>query len=148
MSTLDNPIHLYTLFKTIALYSSVEALFRRNIELSKSNQNTFSFISSIYRDLSGRIMVQELVASVMVVSTDSKWLETGGSHQTPEMSLNNSFRHALTWDLLHPGAEFPNFLVRLLKVQFSIHSYFRQNSILSDCVSGWNCTAADVIISV
>lgn len=72
MSTLDNPIHLYTLFKTIALYSSVEALFRRNIELSKSNQNTFSFISSIYRDLSGRIMVQELVASVMVVSTDSK----------------------------------------------------------------------------
>lgn len=72
MSTLDNPIHLYTSFKIIALYSSVEVLFRRNIELSRSNQNTSSFISSMYRDLSGRIMVQELVASVMVMSTDSE----------------------------------------------------------------------------
>lgn len=72
MSTLAIPIHLYTSLKITALYSSVVALFRCNIELSRSNQNTFSFLSRIYRELSGRIMVQELVASVMIMSTGSK----------------------------------------------------------------------------
>lgn len=148
MSTSAISIHLYTSLKIIALYSSVVALFGCNIEISRSNQNTFSFLSRIYRELSGRIRVQGLVASVMVMSTSSNWLETGGSHQTPEISLNNSFRNAVTWDLLLPGAEFPNFLVRLLKVLFSISSYFRQSSILSDSMSEWNYTTADAIILV
>jgi len=139
MSTLTVPIHLYTSLKITALYSSVVALFRCNIELSRSNQNTFSFLSRICRELSGRIMVQELAASVMVMSTGSKWLEAGGSHQSPEISLNNSFRNAVTWDLLLPGAV-SKFQMRLLKVLFSIKSFFRQRSIVSDSISEWNHT--------
>lgn len=66
MSTLTIPIHLYTSLKITALYSSVVALFRYNVELSRLNQNTFSFALRIYRELSGRMMVQEIVVSVMM----------------------------------------------------------------------------------
>lgn len=77
-------------------------------------------------------MVQELVAFVMVTSTSSRWLETGGSHQTPEISLNDYFRNAVMWDLLLSGAEFPNFAVKLLKVLSIIISHIKQNSVFSD----------------
>lgn len=73
MSTLTIPIHLYTSLKITALYSSVVALFRYNVELSRLNQNTFSFALRIYGELSGRMMVQEIVVSVMM-RTGSKWL--------------------------------------------------------------------------
>lgn len=73
MSTLTIPIHLYTSLKITALYSSVVALFGCNAELSRLNQNTFSFALRVYRQLSGRIMIQEIVVSVMM-STGSKWL--------------------------------------------------------------------------
>lgn len=66
MSTLTIPIHLYTSLKITALYSSVVALFRYNVELPRLNQNTFSFALRIYGELSGRMMVQEIVVSVMM----------------------------------------------------------------------------------
>lgn len=73
MSTLIIPIHLYPSLKITALYSSVVALFRCSVELSRLNQNTFSSTLRIYSELSGRIMVQELVVSLMM-SSGSKWL--------------------------------------------------------------------------